>query len=234
MHILSPETDNCPSWISGRERITVENISWSISTKECCRPRWGLNPRPPGLESDGASNWATEAGSSSNNKEWQLQPLMKMNYSSRACFTGLFIWTPYNLIYLTHTHTHTQRPDIKYKLRHTYTYFSWSLSNYFVTVNTSMFCYYVWFQPKQISLHCYRAAWTHSMDEQGRKWEWVSGRRKIMHCIHSWLYQGRWAQVWTDLNHLRGETRSGRVSLLGDCSQVARYGYIDWLAHYLY
>ena len=41
--------------------MTVENISWSISTKECCRPRRGLNPRP-GLQSDGASNWATEAG----------------------------------------------------------------------------------------------------------------------------------------------------------------------------
>ena len=46
MHILSPETDNCPSWISGRERMTVENISWSISTKECCRPRRGLKPIP--------------------------------------------------------------------------------------------------------------------------------------------------------------------------------------------
>ena len=63
MQILSPETDNCPSWISGRERMTVENISWSISTKECCRPRRGLNPRPPGFQSDGASNWATKAGS---------------------------------------------------------------------------------------------------------------------------------------------------------------------------
>ena len=63
MHILSPETDNCPSWISGRERMTVENISWSISTKDCCRPRRGLNPRPPGLQSDGASNWATVAES---------------------------------------------------------------------------------------------------------------------------------------------------------------------------
>ena len=52
VHILSPETDNCPSWISGRERMTVENISWSISTKECCRPRQGSNPRPPGLQSD--------------------------------------------------------------------------------------------------------------------------------------------------------------------------------------
>ena len=65
VHILSPDTDNCPSWISRRERMTVENILWSISTKECCRPRRGLNPRPPGLQSDGASNWATEADQSS-------------------------------------------------------------------------------------------------------------------------------------------------------------------------
>ena len=43
--------------------MTVENISWSISTKECCWSQWGLNPWPPGLQSDGASNWATEAGS---------------------------------------------------------------------------------------------------------------------------------------------------------------------------
>ena len=38
VHILSSETDNCPSWISGRERMTVENISRSISMKECCWP----------------------------------------------------------------------------------------------------------------------------------------------------------------------------------------------------
>ena len=42
--------------------MTVENISWSISTKECCRPRRGLNPQLPGLRSDGASYWTTEAG----------------------------------------------------------------------------------------------------------------------------------------------------------------------------
>ena len=42
--------------------MIVENISWSIYTKECCRPRRGLNLRPPGPQSDGASNWATEAG----------------------------------------------------------------------------------------------------------------------------------------------------------------------------
>ena len=57
--------------------MTVENISWSISSKECCRPRRGLNPRPPGLQSDGASNWATEAGLTSTcarafANNWQL------------------------------------------------------------------------------------------------------------------------------------------------------------------
>ena len=45
VHILSPETDNCPSWISGRERMTVENISWSISTKDWLS--WGLTTRQP-------------------------------------------------------------------------------------------------------------------------------------------------------------------------------------------
>ena len=41
MHILSPETYNCPSWISRRNRMTIENISLSISTKECCWPSRG-------------------------------------------------------------------------------------------------------------------------------------------------------------------------------------------------
>ena len=45
--------------------IRKQNLAFPhISTKECCRPRQGLNPRPPGLQSDGASNWATEAGQS--------------------------------------------------------------------------------------------------------------------------------------------------------------------------
>ena len=52
VHILLSETDDCPSWISGRERMTVENISWSIFMKEYCRPRRGWNPRPPGLQLD--------------------------------------------------------------------------------------------------------------------------------------------------------------------------------------
>ena len=32
--------------------MTVENISRSISMKECCQPRRASNPRPPGLQSD--------------------------------------------------------------------------------------------------------------------------------------------------------------------------------------
>ena len=54
--ILSPETDNCPSWSSARERMTVENISWSISLEEYCRTRRGLNPRPPDHQSDAHPN----------------------------------------------------------------------------------------------------------------------------------------------------------------------------------
>ena len=91
VHILSPETDNCPSWISGRERMTVENISWSISTKECCRPRRGLNSRPPGLQSDGASNWATEAGFlkvfSQTDISQQFRP--RLNAQNTASHQGL-------------------------------------------------------------------------------------------------------------------------------------------------
>ena len=34
VHILSPVTDNCPSWISGRERMAVEIISRPIPMKE--------------------------------------------------------------------------------------------------------------------------------------------------------------------------------------------------------
>ena len=56
VHILSPETDNCPSWISGRERMTIENISRSISANEYCRSRWGSNPQPSGLQLDAHPN----------------------------------------------------------------------------------------------------------------------------------------------------------------------------------
>ena len=36
VHIFSPVTDNCSSWISGRNRMAVGIISWPNSPKECC------------------------------------------------------------------------------------------------------------------------------------------------------------------------------------------------------
>ena len=42
MHILSPETDNCPSWISGRERMTVAWFSQAfLHEKKDLRLYWG-------------------------------------------------------------------------------------------------------------------------------------------------------------------------------------------------
>ena len=59
VHILSPEIDNCPSWISRREKMTVENISLSISVEECCRPD-GVEPATSWSQVGHASNWATD------------------------------------------------------------------------------------------------------------------------------------------------------------------------------
>ena len=60
VHIISPETDNCPSRISGREIMTAENISWWIQEK-CCRPGGGRNLQPPDHQLDVHPTWATEA-----------------------------------------------------------------------------------------------------------------------------------------------------------------------------
>ena len=38
-------------FLNQRKGKTVEKISWSISTKECCQSWQGSNPRPPGLQS---------------------------------------------------------------------------------------------------------------------------------------------------------------------------------------
>ena len=34
-YILSPITDNCPTWISSKNKMAVDMISWPIYTKEC-------------------------------------------------------------------------------------------------------------------------------------------------------------------------------------------------------
>ena len=63
VHILSPETaDNCPSWISERARMTVENISWTISTKKFADLA-GVEPPTSWSSVRCTSNWATKARS---------------------------------------------------------------------------------------------------------------------------------------------------------------------------
>ena len=84
MHILSPETDNCPSWISGRERMTVESISWSISTKECCRPRRGSNPRPSGLQSDAHPTEPTRPATFETGFKLRLMWKMRLSYKGKC------------------------------------------------------------------------------------------------------------------------------------------------------
>ena len=142
MHILSPETDNCPSWISGRERLTIENISRSISTKECCRLRWGSNLQPPGLQSYGASNWATEAGSGYTNMYPEYLNSFTP-YDTKSINETLPLqefWTvSSSLNHLDHTpeHLHQMTPAIYKKqsevwvllhLNKRWVYFFWSIS----------------------------------------------------------------------------------------------------------
>ena len=59
VHILSPVTDNCPSWISGREKMVVEIISCLNSMKECCLT-WGSNTRMHIWSSYRARQWKKE------------------------------------------------------------------------------------------------------------------------------------------------------------------------------
>ena len=45
MHILSPVTDNCSSWVSGRGRMAVEIFSWPSLHERMCRT-WASNLGP--------------------------------------------------------------------------------------------------------------------------------------------------------------------------------------------
>ena len=56
--ILLPETDTCPPWISRRERMNIDSISWSISTKEVADPV-RFEPTTSWSQVGRASNWAT-------------------------------------------------------------------------------------------------------------------------------------------------------------------------------
>ena len=45
-------TDNCPSWISGRETMAEEFFSWPKSQRKNVRRTWGSNPRPSAYQAD--------------------------------------------------------------------------------------------------------------------------------------------------------------------------------------
>ena len=49
MHILLPKTDNCPLWISGMERMTIESINFH---ERMLPTQKGWNPQPPNHQSD--------------------------------------------------------------------------------------------------------------------------------------------------------------------------------------
>ena len=55
MHILSPVTDNCSSWISGRGRMAVEMFSWPSLHERMCRT-WGSNSGPLACQANRCMN----------------------------------------------------------------------------------------------------------------------------------------------------------------------------------
>ena len=99
--------------------MTVENISRSISTKECCRPRRGLNPRPPGLQSDGASNWANIYCKLTRiihfDQFWHqsLQNTLQKRATIWEAFTkGLYLYIRQRMIELTKWHLRLAKTQI--------------------------------------------------------------------------------------------------------------------------
>ena len=66
LHIRSPVTDNCPSWISERERKTVENIPWSNLHERMLPDPAGVEPATSWSPVGRASNWVIGQQSVSN------------------------------------------------------------------------------------------------------------------------------------------------------------------------
>ena len=54
MHILSPITNNCSSWIGGRGRMAAEMFSWPSLHERMCRT-WGSNSGPLACQADSLS-----------------------------------------------------------------------------------------------------------------------------------------------------------------------------------
>ena len=87
MHIISPETDNYHSWICGRKRMTVENISWSNLHKRMLRTCGGERVKPttswspPDHKSD-FFYW-TALPESAEGREWPKNIFLDLNLLKR-------------------------------------------------------------------------------------------------------------------------------------------------------
>ena len=116
-NIFLPENDNCPSWISGRERMTVENISWSNLNTRMLPTRPGSNPQPPNHQSDvhltepprpapGPLLFSYRiTGYHSINKETVWICSVTWNCAIHICLKTPFTWcSPYNFAYFWNTH----------------------------------------------------------------------------------------------------------------------------------
>ena len=94
--------------------MTVENISWSISKKECCRPRWGLNPRPPGLQSrsdrrderkgQGRKRNRNESGETEEIKTFPRYPYLLQGHQALPNYKLISVGRPGDVIYTTPSH----------------------------------------------------------------------------------------------------------------------------------
>ena len=95
MHILSTVTDRCPSWISGRGRMTVEMISWSMKV---LWPSWYSNLRPWIYNQTqyrqyrrGYAAWHQETRKSCD-WFWNLRPSQLCSYHVEAFFFFFFFF----------------------------------------------------------------------------------------------------------------------------------------------
>ena len=110
MHILLPETDNCPSWISRRQRMTTENISLNQLKGENDHGKYfiislheRMLPDPAGIKP--ATSWSSVRYTSNcaTKADWgslvcitktclyNFDPLKPHFYIVKLGFTGVYI-----------------------------------------------------------------------------------------------------------------------------------------------
>ena len=102
VHILLPVTHNCPSWISGRGRITIEIISWSIFKKVmspgCGSNTWTLDLQSGMLPTVLRSPALFLVLTDSRNASFFVHPVFRINFVTILrfhlipCHTSCLTW----------------------------------------------------------------------------------------------------------------------------------------------